>query len=133
FDIQDWQELVVEGTNILNDNNWFPVYTFIVGLPNETEDDIRQSLDLLHRMKHNHVLYVPSIFTPLDDTRAQDGKALKAKELTQLQWEFIMTAWKQSRDFGEMRDRSRAYFRIGTKLFYQLRGKYIHGEAFKWP
>jgi radical SAM superfamily enzyme YgiQ (UPF0313 family) len=133
FDIQDWQELVVEGTNILNDNNWFPVYTFIVGLPNETEDDIRQSLDLLHRLKHNHVLYVPSIFTPLDDTRAQDGKALKAKELTQLQWEFIMTAWKQSRDFGEMRDRSRAYFRIGTKLFYQLRVKYIHGEAFKWP
>lgn len=133
FDIQDWQELVVEGTNILNDNNWFPVYTFIVGLPNETEDDIRQSLDLLHRMKHNHVLYVPSIFTPLDDTRAQGGKALKAKELTQLQWEFIMTAWKQSRDFGEMRDRSRAYFRIGTKLFYQLRGKYIHGEVFKWP
>jgi len=133
FDIEDWQELVVEGTNLLNDNNWFPVYTFIVGLPNETEDDIRQSLDLLHRMKNNHVLYVPSIFTPLDDTRAQGGKALKAKELTQLQWEFIMTAWKQSRDFGEMRDRSRAYFRIGTKLFYQLRGKYIHGEAFKWP
>jgi radical SAM superfamily enzyme YgiQ (UPF0313 family) len=133
FDIQDWQELVVEGTNILNDNNWFPVYTFIVGLPNETEDDIRQSLDLLHRMKNNHVLYVPSIFTPLDDTRAQSGKALKAKELTQLQWEFIMTAWKQSRDFGEMRDRSRTYFRIGTKLFYQLRGKYIHGEVFKWP
>lgn len=133
FDIQDWQEIVVEGTNILNDNNWFPVYTFIVGLPNETEDDIRQSLDLLHRLKNNHVLYVPSIFTPLDDTRAQSGKALKAKELTQLQWEFIMTAWKQSRDFGEMRDRSRAYFRIGTKLFYQLRGKYIHGEAFRWP
>ena len=44
-----------------------------------------------------------------------------------------MTAWKQSRDFGEMRDRSRACFRLGAKLFYQLRGKYIHGEVFKWP
>ena len=63
----------------------------------------------------------------------KDGKPLKSKELTQLQWEFIMTAWKQSRDFGEMRDRSRAYFRIGTKLFYHLRGKYVHGEAFRWP
>ena len=112
----------MEATNILNGNNWFPVYTFIVGLPNETEDDIRQSLNLLHRMKHNHVLYVPSTFTPLDGTRAQGGKAFKARELTQLQWEFIMTAWKRSRDFVEMRDRSRAYFHIGTKLFYQLRG-----------
>lgn len=133
FDIRDWQEIVVEGTNILNDNNWFPVYTFIVGLPNETDDDIKQSLELLHRLKHNKVLYVPSIFTPLEDTRMGSGHAMKARELTQLQWEFIMTAWKQSRDFGEMRDRSRKYFKIGTKVFYHLRGKYVHGEAFKWP
>jgi len=133
FDIRDWQEIVIEGTNILNRNNWFPVYTFIIGLPDETEDDLRQTLDLLHRLKRNQVLYVPSIFTPLEDTRMADGKALKAKQLTQLQWEFIMTAWKQSRDFGEMSDRSRAYFRGGTKLFYHLRGKYVHGKAFKWP
>lgn len=133
FDIQDWQEIVVEGTNILNDNNWFPVYTFIVGLPNETDDDIKQSLELLHRLKNNKVLYVPSIFTPLEDTRSADGHAMKAKELTQLQWEFIMTAWKQSRDFGEMRDRSRKFFSIGTKVFYHVRGKHVHGTAFKWP
>ena len=94
------------------------MYTFIVGLPNETDDDIKQSLELLHRLKHNKVLYVPSIFTPLEDTRMGSGRAMKAKELTQLQWEFIMTAWKQSRDFGEMRDRSRTYFKIGTKVFY---------------
>lgn len=133
FDIRDWQEIVVEGTNILNDNNWFPVYTFIVGLPNETDDDIQQSLELLHRLKNNKVLYVPSIFTPLEDTRMASGHAMKARELTQLQWEFIMTAWKQSRDFGEMRERTRKYFKIGTKVFYHLRGKHVHGPAFKWP
>jgi radical SAM superfamily enzyme YgiQ (UPF0313 family) len=133
FDIRDWQEIVVEGINILNDNNWFPVCTFIVGLPNETEDDIRQSLDLLHRLKNNKILYVPSIFTPLEDTRMASGKALKAKQLTQLQWEFIMTAWRQSRDFGEMRDRSRVYFSVGTKIFYHARGRWVHGKQFKWP
>ena len=115
FDIRDWQEIVVEGINVLNDNNWFPVCTFIVGLPNETEDDMRQSLDLLHRLKNNKILYVPSIFTPLEDTRMASGSALKAKQLTKLQWEFIMTAWKQSREFGEMRDRSRTFFSVGTK------------------
>jgi radical SAM superfamily enzyme YgiQ (UPF0313 family) len=133
FDIQDWQEIVVEGIRILNENNWFPVCTFIVGLPNETEDDLRQTLDLLHRLKKSKVLYVPSIFTPLEDTRMAEGKALKAKALTQLQWEFIMTAWMQSRDFGEMRDRSRVYVRWGTKVFYHARGKWVHGKQFKWP
>ena len=58
---------------------------------------------------------------------------MKARELTQLQWEFIMTAWRQSRNFGEMRQRSRKYFQIGTKVFYHLRGKHVHGPAFKWP
>ncbi len=133
FDIRDWQEIVVEGTNILNDNNWFPVYTFIVGLPNETDDDIKLSLELLHRLKNNKVLYVPSILAPLEDTRMASGHAMKARELTQLQWEFIMTAWKQSRDFGELRERSRKYFQVGTKIFYHLRGKHVHGPVFKWP
>ena len=133
FDIRDWQEIVVEGIRILNENNWFPVCTFIVGLPEETDDDLRQTLDLLHRLKNYKILYVPSIFTPLEDTRMAEGKALKAKALTQLQWEFIMTAWKQSRDFGEMRDRSRAYFRWGTKVFYHARGRWVHGQQFKWP
>jgi len=133
FDIRDWQEIVVEGINILNENNWFPVCTFIIGLPNETEDDLRQTLDLLHRLKHNKVLYVPSIFTPLEDTRMADGQGLKPRQLTQLQWEFMMTAWMQSRDFGEMRDRSRVFFRIGTKAFYHLRGRWVHGKQFKWP
>jgi hypothetical protein len=94
---------------------------------------MRQSLDLLHRLKNNRILYVPSIFTPLEDTRMASGNALKAKQLTKLQWEFIMTAWKQSREFGEMRDRSRAFFSIGTKIFYQARGRWVHGTQFKWP
>lgn len=133
FDIRDWQEIVVEGIRILNENNWFPVCTFIIGLPNETEEDLRQTLDLLHRLKKSKVLYVPSIFTPLEDTRMSEGEGLKAKQLTQLQWEFMMTAWMQSRDFGEMRDRSRAYFKWGTRAFYYGRGKWVHGEQFKWP
>ena len=133
YDIRDWQEIVVEGIRILNENNWFPVCTFIVGLPNETEEDLHQTLQLLHRLKKNKILYVPSIFTPLEDTRMSKDKALKAKQLTQLQWEFIMTAWMQSRDFGEMRNRSRVYFRWGTKAFYHARGRWVHGEQFKWP
>ena len=44
-----------------------------------------------------------------------------------------MTAWTQSRDFGEMRERSRKYFKWGTRAFYYCRGKWVHGEQFKWP
>ena len=133
YDIHDWPEIVVEGIRILNENNWFPVCTFIIGLPEETEEDLHQTLQLLHRLKKNKILYVPSIFTPLEDTRMSKDKALKAKQLTKLQWEFIMTAWTQSRDFAEISNRSRVYFRWGTKVFYHARGRWVHGEQFKWP
>jgi radical SAM superfamily enzyme YgiQ (UPF0313 family) len=53
FDIRDWPDIVYEGIQVLNRNNWFPVCTFIVGLPGESEDDVKQSLDLLHRLRKN--------------------------------------------------------------------------------
>jgi hypothetical protein len=133
FDIRDWQEIVVEGTNILNENHWFPVYTFIVGLPNETDDDIKQSLDLLKRLRKNKVIYVPSIFTPLEDTRMASGRALKPRELTQLQWEFILTAWKQSRELGVVNESSNWLWKIGMFAFYYLRGRWVHGPQFRYP
>jgi radical SAM superfamily enzyme YgiQ (UPF0313 family) len=133
FDIRDWQDIVVEGINILNRNNWFPVCTFIVGLPGETDDDIKQSLDLLRRLRKNKILYVPSIFTPLEDTRMANGHGLKPRELTQLQWEFILTAWRQSLDFSVVRKQSNLAWKVGMYGFYYLRGRWIHGPQFKYP
>ncbi len=133
FDIRDWQEIVVEGTTILNENNWFPVYTFIVGLPDETEDDIRQSLDLLNRLRKHKIFYVPSIFTPLRETRTAAERPLGSRELSQLQWEFILTAWKQSYDFSVVSRRADFLWRAGMRAFYYLRGRWIHGPQFKYP
>jgi len=133
FDIRDWPDIVVEATNILNENHWFPVYTFIVGLPEETDDDIKQSLDLLHRLRKNKIVYVPSIFTPLEDTRTSAGHALKPRELSKLQWEFILTAWKQSREFGVVNEGSNRLWKLGTFAFYYLRGRWVHGPNFRYP
>jgi len=133
FDIRDWQEIVVEATRIMNENNWFPVYTFIVGLPEETGDDIRDSLDLLRRLRKNKILYVPSIFTPLDDTRMASGRTLKPRELTKLQWEFMLTAWRQSLDFAVIRKRSNLAWKLGMFSFYYVRGRWAHGPQFKYP
>ncbi len=133
FDIRDWQDIVVEGIQILNRNNWFPVCTFIVGLPGETDDDIRQSLDLLHRLRRNKIVYVPSIFTPLEDTRMADGHGLQPRELTKLQWEFILTAWRQSLDFSVVRKRSNLAWKLGMRAFYYTRGRWLHGPQFKYP
>jgi len=133
FDIRDWQDIVVEGIQILNRNNWFPVCTFVVGMPGETDDDMRQSLDLLHRLRRNKIIYVPSLFTPLEDTRMAGGHGLRPRELTKLQWEFILTAWRQSLDFAVVRKRSNLAWKLGMRAFYYGRGRWVHGPQFKYP
>jgi radical SAM superfamily enzyme YgiQ (UPF0313 family) len=133
FDIQDWQEIVVEGIRIMNENNWFPVCSYVVGLPNETDDDIRQSLDLLNRLRKFKVIHAPSIFTPLLDTRMSEGKTIKPRELTKLQWEFILTAWRQTIDFGVVDRSVNRQWKLGMYAFYYARGRWLHGSQFKYP
>ena len=39
FQIEDWPSIVLEGLRVLNENNWFPAMTLIVGNPGETDED----------------------------------------------------------------------------------------------
>src|SRR5207249_5015218 len=73
FSIEDWPSVVLEGVRIANENTWFPVMTLIVGSPGETDEDVRETLDLLYEMERRGLfaLLVPSIFTPLHDTRME--------------------------------------------------------------
>ena len=74
FSIDDWPSVVLEGLRVLNENNWFPVMTLIVGSPGETDTDVEETLDLVYEMERRKLFafLVPSIFTPL--ARHADGK-----------------------------------------------------------
>src|SRR5438105_761313 len=41
FQIDDWPSVVVQGLSVLNENNWFPAMTLMIGNPGETDDDSR--------------------------------------------------------------------------------------------
>ena len=43
FSIDDWPSVVLEGLRVLNENNWFPVMTLIVGSPGETDNDVEET------------------------------------------------------------------------------------------
>ena len=54
-----------EGMEILSRHNWHPFCTFIIGLPGETDDDTKRSLDLLNSLGAK-ALFVPTWFVPLE-------------------------------------------------------------------
>jgi len=81
FSADEWQEIVLESALIFNENYWFPAYTFIMGLPGETEDDAWESVRLLDRMEKvlkeklgpkAHFLVTPVVFIPIGVMRGEE-------------------------------------------------------------
>ncbi|MEJ7710976.1 MAG: hypothetical protein WKF84_14205 [Pyrinomonadaceae bacterium] len=64
--------LCVEGLRVMNENNWFPAMTLMVGNPGETDEDTKETLDLIYEMERRGIFafLIPSIFTPLHGLRA---------------------------------------------------------------
>ncbi len=99
FPIEDWPSVVIEGSRVLNENNWFPAMTLIVGNPGETDEDVMATLDLIYEMERRGLFafFIPSIFTPLHDTRMEKRRASPRRaQLTPLQWQLMMKCWKMN-------------------------------------
>jgi hypothetical protein len=47
---------VLEGLRVLNENNWFPAMTLIVGNPGETDQDVRETIDLVYEIERRGCL-----------------------------------------------------------------------------
>ena len=45
FSTEEWGSVVVEGAKILNKNHWFPAATIIIGWPDETPDDVQDTIN----------------------------------------------------------------------------------------
>ncbi len=102
FRPEQWPDVVLKGMEILNHHNWFPFCTWIIGLPGETDADVKESLNLLHALKHAKWCVVPTLFTPLEDSRLADKESVKLPRLTELQWEAWRTSRKRFSDDGSI-------------------------------
>jgi len=72
FNAEKWREVVVEGMGIMHDNMLVPACTVIVGLPDEQESDILETMDLIDDLKDMRSLIVPLFFVPLGTLKNKD-------------------------------------------------------------
>jgi radical SAM superfamily enzyme YgiQ (UPF0313 family) len=129
-----WRDVVLKGMEILNRHNWFPFCTFIIGLPGETDDDVKESLNLLYDLRDAKGTFVPTFFVPLEDTRMQKKASAKMIDMTELQWEFFFTCWKYNVEFWKGNRKSlNAKFSLGAPIYYGKLGKRLFGNVIKYP
>ncbi len=72
FKAEDWHDVVVNGMGLMHDNKLVPACTLIVGLPDEQEEDIIKTMDLVADLKEMRSLIVPLFFVPLGKLKSED-------------------------------------------------------------
>jgi radical SAM superfamily enzyme YgiQ (UPF0313 family) len=136
FSIDDWPSVVLEGLRIANENNWFPVMTLIVGNPDETDEDCQATLDLIYEVERRGLfaILVPSIFTPLHDTRMAKAKGVtETQRLSPLQWQVIMKCWKINLRPAQYSWWGPTAWRVGSFVMWLSKLRRANGPNFTWP
>ena len=65
YDISRWPEIVEDAFRIMSENRIIPAATLIVGLPEEIEEDIIETIELVDRLHSYPSLIVPMYFVPM--------------------------------------------------------------------
>lgn len=136
FSIDDWPSIVLEGLRVANENNWFPMMTLMVGNPTETDQDVQETLDLVYEMERRGLFafLVPSIFTPLHDTRMEHQSGVThTRQLSPLQWQLMMKCWKHNLRPGQYSWWGPLAWRTGSLFVWLKSLRKLNGPAFTWP
>ncbi len=98
---EEWPEIVIQATQILNDNYWYPCTTLIIGLPDENEDDILKTIELIDELKGSKQWLFPLFFVAMGGSILEKEKTFTLKEMTQAHWDLLFECWEHSVKFSK--------------------------------
>jgi hypothetical protein len=136
FPIEEWPSVFIQGLSIMNRNNWYPVATLMIGSPEENDEDTKATLDLVAEVERRKLFafFVPSIFTPLNDTRMSGREGVtETRQLTSLQWQLMMKCWKMNLRAAQFKWWAPAAWRLGALGLWLFRLRRLNGPKFTWP
>ncbi len=91
---EQWPQIVRQAFGILNDNDWYPLATLIIGLSDENEDDVLETLELMDDLKDYNAFYVPLFFVPLEGCSLMHKRGTELDSLTKARWDLLLRCWE---------------------------------------
>lgn len=95
FKPEEWPEVVVRAFEILNENNWVPCGTIILGLPGEEEKDVEQTISLIEKLRPFKSIIVPLFFVSTAGLKER-SKSFKMDDVTPRHAELLFKCWKHN-------------------------------------
>jgi len=69
---EEYPEIVEEAFKIMHENRIIPAGTMIIGLPEEKEEDVQKTIELVDRLKDYRSILVPMFFVPMGMLKYKD-------------------------------------------------------------
>ena len=91
---EQWPEIVCQSFGIMNDCDWYPLATLIIGLPDEQERDVAATLELMDNLHDYQTFYVPLFFVPLENCILMDKRGTELDSLNKARWELFTRCWE---------------------------------------
>ena len=132
FKPEQWPEVVRTAMGLMHDNMLVPACTLIVGLPQETEDDLIKTIELMDDLKDIRSLIVPLFFVPMG--RLKDKDWFTDQQMNELHRELLIKCLQH--DLKWVRELIRITFcgkiyNIMLRFLYDLFVKIIEYKARK--
>jgi len=95
FSPKEWHDIIIDATAIMNDNYIFPCYTMTIGYPDETDEDVQQSIELVQKIiDHGFIAWVfPLPVIPIATTRIRDNPFPYMDRLPSKYWDLLYISW----------------------------------------
>jgi radical SAM superfamily enzyme YgiQ (UPF0313 family) len=141
FKPEQWKEVVTQAFGILNDNSWYPLATLIIGLPDEREEDVAETLELMDDLKDYNAFYVPLFFVPLENSLLMNKRGAELDSLSKIRWEFLTRCWQYNvriwrHTFLERRFNNPILYKLVNRMLIPYSARVLgiyyrikHGEA----
>ena len=93
---RDWKDLIVDATAIMNENYIFPCYTMTIGYPEETDEDVQQSIDLVeYILDHKPIAWIfPLPVIPMGTSKIRDNPLPAMERMPSKYWDLLYITWK---------------------------------------
>lgn len=88
FRPEEYPEIIKLAAGVMTDAGMVPACTLIVGLPEETEDDVIKTIELMDDLKDFKALIVPLFFVPMGKLKNRDW--FKEEQMNELQKELLI-------------------------------------------
>ncbi|MBP1357339.1 MAG: B12-binding domain-containing radical SAM protein [Sulfolobus sp.] len=118
FKPSEWKDVILDATAIMNDNYIYPCYTMTIGYPEETDEDVQQSIELVQSIiDHGFKAWIfPLPVIPMGVSRIRDYPFPVMEKLPSKYWDLLYISWKY--DLKITRD-------LAVVITWRIRNKFI--------